>query len=1040
MPEERKLVTILFADIVGSTPLAQEHDAEVIKASLDRAFAAIEPILVGHGASVEKFIGDAVMAVFGVPAAHDDDADRAVRAAFAIREAVRSLVSPLPLRLRVGVNTGEVVTGVGASGQRLVTGSATNLAQRLQAAAEPGEILVGESTERMTRGGVEYEGARLIEAKGIGQARAFAVRALRGELPEQHRGLEGWHAPLIGRDDELRILLETHRRLASEERAHLATVFGPAGAGKSRLASEFVDLVGESSVRRGRCLPYGEGITFFAAQQIVREDARVGLEMTRDEAIARIRAAAREALAGAPEDADAVADRLLVLGGYGSAEELLVGVPAEEVPDELRWGFRRYLEGRARAQPLVLLFEDIHWAEPGLLDLIDHVAEWARARLFVLCLARPDLLEKRPSWGAGKTNATAIALDPLTPDEMRRLIAKLLGIDAISEELRAEVIARAEGNPLYVEEFLRTLMETGRIDRRDGRWVAAASPAPLELPPTLQGLIAARLDRAPAEVKLLLQRASIAGRTFSVENAKVLLGGEQVPTEHLREAMRRDLIAEANEARVGGGRVYRFKHALVREVAYGAVPKAERARLHDVYGRWLEAQLGDRLDSAIDSVAYHSEQAWAFATEVRSEGAPLLARRAFDHLMRAATLARLRGDLATAAALYERAAAASKVSETTPLERANALGYAVNTRFAVHSDETSVLVIEQAIAVAERADARAVLSVLLMDRGFLADGLHDPDAPRWLDRAVEAARESGDDELLAEALTSRAEPALFSGDFSRAEPLYRDAIAFVRRRGIRVEMPFSSLALALQQRGAFTEGAALIEEARPIVESSGSKLMRLRWLFAQYWGLRGSRRYAEALVLSGERVALAREIGAPSIVGTSLMQHAWLLVALGRTAEARRFVEEASPLMTGTFGRSWAQWLIARVDLAEGELARAETEADRAIAIATDAPFDVNNRALSRSTRAAIHAARGQDREAEERWRQAIAVLATMGWQLFRALSEEELATFLIERGRPHEAVPLLQALLPLYADPLAERPRKDIEALLARASAAHVG
>ena len=456
---------------------------------------------------------------------------------------------------------------------------------------------------------MKYGEVRTIDAKGIGRVDCWSAESLVTDVPDQHRGLEGMRAPLIGRDRELRILHENYGRLVGESRAYLVTVFGPAGSGKSRLVEEFAASLGDARVLRGRCLPYGEAITFYPVQLVLRADAGIVPDDPAEPAQAKLDAAVGEAF-GDNQDAETVRLRVSVLAGLVRAEDVLKDVAPEDVAEELRWGLRRYLERRAGTSPLTVVFEDIHWAEPALLDLIEHLAEWSRAPLFIVCLARPDLRDVRPAWGGGATNAAAVDLSPLGPEDTRRLIAELLAIDDLPEALRSEVVTRAEGNPLYVEEFLRMLMETGRVERRGDRWVGAGDLATLAVPPTLHGLISARLDRVSPDVKLLLQRGSLAGRLFSTTALSALGTGEAPKSELLREAVRRDLLVEADERTAGGGRVFRFKHVLIRDVAYGTLPKAERSRLHDRYGRWLEESLGDRSSEVEDIVAFHAEQSY----------------------------------------------------------------------------------------------------------------------------------------------------------------------------------------------------------------------------------------------------------------------------------------------------------------------------------------------------------------------------------------------------------------------------------------------
>jgi class 3 adenylate cyclase len=750
MTEERKLVTVLFADIVGSTAMTGEHDAELVRGTLDRAFDRVSPVVAAHGGTVEKFIGDAVMAVFGVPAAHDDDAQRAVRAAFQIREIVRGATGRIPLDVRIGVNTGEAVARTDASDQRLVTGVAVNLAQRLQAAAEPGEIVVGEVTEQLTRSSIRYGAPRRVQAKGIGEIAAYTAELLLDALPEQHRGIEGLRAPLIGRDEEMTLLLDSLGRARTETRPHLVTVFGAAGAGKSRLTEEFMARVADATVRHGRCLPYGEAIALWAIRQILRADA--GIDPNDDLATARsrLRDAARRAFADAPEDAEQVGVRLEVLAGVALAKDTLPAVDPAEIPDELAWGLRRYLERRAVERPLVLVFEDIHWASAELLDLIENVAEWTKGAVFLLCLARPEFLDSRTGWGSGKVNATSIVLEPLTPEETRELVSRLLDVDALSEEVRRAVIERAEGNPFYAEELIRLLIDDGQIAHREGRWVAAGTAA-LRIPPTIQGLIAARLDAAPPEVKRVLQLGAVVGRSFPTTAIAVLNEGRAPAAADLRDALRRDLLVDVDERGVGGGRVYRFKHVLIRDVAYASVPKAERAVLHDRYGRWYEEALGDRRVDFVELIAHHAEQAFLLATEVALDGTRELAQRAFRMLHGAASAAWERGDRRPARDLWHRAAAAGEAGSVEATDRTEVAGHLALADVLLDGGEQAVARLREVLPAVRAIGPSVLLARLVQD---LAWSDH---SDALMEEAVGIAERVGDDELLVEMHADRAQ-------------------------------------------------------------------------------------------------------------------------------------------------------------------------------------------------------------------------------------------------------------------------------------------
>jgi class 3 adenylate cyclase/tetratricopeptide (TPR) repeat protein len=1040
MPEERKLVTVLFADIVGSTEMGLSHDPEVVRASLGEAFEAASEILRGHGGTVEKFIGDAVMAVFGVPAAHDDDPDRAVRAAFALRDRITGTAAPdgPALRVRIGINTGEAVAGSGDASQFLVTGPAVNAAARLQQAAAPGEIVVGDLTKRITAAGVVYGGAREVEAKGIGRLAAWPAERVVGDVPEQRRGLPGLHAPLIGRDHELRTLVQAFAGVAKDGRPHLLTVYGPAGAGKSRLTAEFFVAIGGGHVRTGRCLPYGEGITYYAVQLIVRADAGIALTDPREVAIAKLRQAAREAFGGDREDADSVAARVAVLAGIERAEEALPEVRPDQLREELIFGLRRYLERRAAASPLVLVFEDIHWAEPGLLDLIEDLAEWARAPLLLLCLARPDFREVRPGWGGTAANATTISLAPLTSDDTRRLIAALLDIDDLPEQVRSEVVTRAEGNPLYVEEFLRMLMESGRIAQRDGRWVADAALGAITVPPTLQGLIAARLDRVSPEVKALLQRASLAGRLFSTDALQALGEGAATDPALLRDAIRRDLLVEADERALGAGRVFRFKHVLIRDVAYATVPKAERSRLHDRYGRWLEENLGDRRHEIADIVAHHAEQAYLLAHELRPSSAGPLGRRALDLLLEAAESAYARVDTHAALNLYQRARAVAASVAATPTEQAEIAGRILLIGDTLAASRPAEAEVDAALALARDAAPNRVLPDLLALRARILVDKAGPDAVEpILAEALEAARGTGDRDEIAQAMWALAFNRYYAGEIDAMRRLLEEAREHVQRTGsTRAGLVLFWIGRVAVYQGDLTAAARYTEEAIAALP------YRSKW----YRGIEHWSRATLANQLGDPEtaadqartaLALFREVGQPNFIAIALWALGEALLALGEHGEARDALAESFDLFSRRGQRGQipeAEARLARALVQLGDLAAARRHADDAAA--TAAPSDLESRFISAVAQAEVSEAEGDPSAAEEQLHAALAFLEPSGMGSALAEVREEYARFLLRQGRSDEAREQLLAVRAFWRDPVAERHRSRVDALLAEAGA----
>ncbi|HKY52179.1 MAG TPA: adenylate/guanylate cyclase domain-containing protein, partial [Candidatus Limnocylindria bacterium] len=943
MPEERRLVTILFADIVGSSAAGAAHDPEVVRRTLGRAFSEMRTVLEAHGGSVEKFIGDAVMAVFGVPLAHDDDPERAVRAAVALRERVAELgtTSRFPITLRIGVNTGHVVAGAGA--ETLVTGPAVNEAARLQQAAGEGEILVGALTRRLTGGGVAYDARRSVAAKGIGELEAHPVASLATALPEQHRGITGLQAPLVGRDEELRLLVGAYRKTASESRASLMTVFGSPGVGKSRLVRELIENIDASRVRRGRCLPYGEGITFWPLVEILREDLGIGATDTHDEATAKVRAGALSGFADSTDDADAVARRLTALLGLARTEDVLPDVPSSDIQRELRWGVRRYLERRADAAALVLVFDDIHWAEPLLLDVIEHLAEWARAPIFILCLARPELRDTRPGWGGGLMNAAAIVLEPLTAEESSRLVRELLNVDALPDALRAQVIARAEGNPLYIEEFLRMLIDGGHIERQAGRWVARASLSELVVPPTLQGLIAARLDQVPAAVKQALQRAAVVGKIFwpqAIASQGELPGRLE---DLLLDAARREIVDETDERGLGGGRAYSFKHILIRDVAYEAIPKEERAHLHDAFGRWLESAAGGRFDEYADIVAHHAERAFSFADELGDPETPGLARRAFERLVASGRRAWRRKDFRATGTFYERAAAAAERGGATGAERAEAAIYAAMGRAGTEGDPSALAALRAAIEVGRVTGASRALVEALGWMSYFVMPRSVDEAATVLAEQLAAAQAIGDPEAIAEAMTVRTWLPWWKGDLVRHRALLDEAVSYAREHGVT-----GALAEALGMlmgnaavQGDVTRALAIRDEFARVALESGSLWARRLLKVTEFQAALGSDQLEDAIRAAEEHLEITRELGVRELVGRGYQHLSDARFESGDAAGARDSLIEGlrwydPETMRGSLPE--AQWRLSRAYLALGDVAaaRSQAEAGRASVSETD--------------------------------------------------------------------------------------------------------
>jgi class 3 adenylate cyclase/tetratricopeptide (TPR) repeat protein len=643
--ETRKTVTILFSDVTGSTAMGEKLDPESLRNVMTRYFDEMRAVIESHSGTVEKFIGDAIMAVFGVPVLHEDDALRAVRAAAEMSEALARLNVELErdrgvtIQTRTGVNTGEVVAGSG--NQKIATGDAVNTAARLEQHAAPGEILLGEPTYRLVRHAVVAEPAPPIEAKGKSEP-LIPHRLIRVSDVALDAGRR-LDSPLVGRENEMALAEQAFERAVRERSCSLFTVFGSAGVGKSRLTQEVLHSVEtRATVSRGRCLPYGRGITFWPVIEIVHAMAGLNDGDSADKA----RSAVRKLLAD-EIDADLITERVVQVMGLGEEE-----VRAEET----FWAVRKLFESLARREPLVVVFDDIHWAEPTLLDLIEHVADLSRdVSILLMCIARPELLERRPSWGGGKMNASSILLEPLRAEESAQLMANLLGGMALPPAVESRISEAAEGNPLFVEEMVSMLIDDGLLRRQNGSWDVSSRLASVAVPPTIHALLAARLDRLDGDERAVIQAASVVGKEFSIDDVAALLSEQMAPrtTAIVMALVRKELVRPDHTRRDA----FRFRHILIRDAAYSAISKQQRAELHERFANWLEGTFPERLLEYEEIMGYHLEQAYGLRASLGplDDAARALGVRAGTHLSEAGRRARIRGDAPGSRDLLERA-------------------------------------------------------------------------------------------------------------------------------------------------------------------------------------------------------------------------------------------------------------------------------------------------------------------------------------------------------------------------------------------------
>ena len=623
---ERKLVSVLFADLVGFTSMSESRDAEAVREQLTEYFGVAQEIVTRYGGAVEKFIGDAVMAVWGTPVAHEDDAERAVRAALELVDAVSHLGHEgEKLSARAGVLTGEAAVTLGASNQGMVAGDLVNTASRLQSVAPPGTVIVGEATRQSAESSIVFEPVGEQELKGkvspVPAYRAVRVVAQRGGVGRADQ-LE---APFMGRDTEMRLVKDLFHAAPREKRPRLLSIIGHAGIGKSRLAWEFLKYIDGITLNvlwhQGRSPAYGEGISFWALAEMVR--SRVGLLELDDPATTRAKLA--KALdTYVPDEAERrwMSPRLEQLLGMADAEA--------GGRDDLFPAWRTFFERVAGDNPAVLVFEDVHWADPGQLDFIDHMLEWSRGHaIYIITLARPELLERRPNWGAGQRSFTSLDLEPLSDEVIREILASL--VPGLPEPTMEQIVSRAEGIPLYAVETVRMLLQDGRLEQDDGVYRPVGDLSTLAVPATLHALIASRLDALDATDRSLLQYASVLGQTFTLKGLKAVTGQGDDLEARLHALVRRELLTLDSDPKSPERGQYGFVQALVRDVAYGTLTKRDRKVVHLAAGEHFESLQDDEI---IDATASHYLDAYRSAPEdpdaegIRAHAAELLQRAA----------------------------------------------------------------------------------------------------------------------------------------------------------------------------------------------------------------------------------------------------------------------------------------------------------------------------------------------------------------------------------------------------------------------------
>ena len=991
--------------------MGEALDSEAVREVLSRYFDEMRGVLEHHGGTVEKYIGDAIMAVFGLPTVHEDDALRAVRAAFEMQRRLAVLNDELErvwgvrLTNRTGVNTGEVVAGDATTAQRLVTGDVVNVAARLEQAAPALEVLIGEPTYRLVRGAVDVEEVEPLELKGKSE-RVAAYRLI--GVKDRDGVARNLDNVLVGRDRELELLRGELDSAIAQDTCRLVTVVAEAGVGKSRLLEELERTTGDALVLRGRCLPYGRGITFWPLVEAVRAAAGIREDDLPDQARARI-----AALLG--EGREEVVARVAAAVGL-SDDRFTV--------DELFWGVRRLCEILGSQRPLVLVFEDIHWAEETFLDLVEHVVATCRgAPVVVCCASRPDLYERRNAWGTS-TGGAKVALQPLTDDESRRVVDHLLGDAQLEDRVRTRIVDAAEGNPLFVEQLLSMMVDEGILVREGDRWIAAEGADELSVPPTIQALLAARLDLLTREERAVIEPAAVIGVTFPQEAVAALAPDAVRPgvDEHLSALVRKRLL-RTDPSMLMHGPVLRFDHVLIRDAAYNALLKRARATLHEKFVDWADGVNADS-DRALqyeEILGYHLEQAHAYLAEL----GPLdthgreLGTRASERLGAAGRRAFARNDMGAAANLLRRAAQLLPEGDAARLDLLPDLGEAL---LEVGEFAWAQLFLEEAAAAAAaNGDERLAAEVAIVQMS-LQRFTEKLDA--WTDsvleeaqRVIETFERAGDDAALARAWRLVMNAYGVAERFGDAATAAERAGEHARRAGDGRQE--SNAAFAYAQAALY--GPTPVPEAiarceAVLARASGDRRLEgvVMCLLAPLRAMQGEFEVARDLYVRG-RSAL-EEIGARTIAANMSLKAYTVELLAGDLAAAERELRETYEVlerMDERYLRPTVAGFLAGVLWMQDR----HDEAERFAAIAEEvaASDDVGTQALWRSARAKILVRDGRFDEAVEVAGAAVELLQRTDGLGVQADALIALADVLRHAGRVEEADRAAGEALALY-------------------------
>jgi class 3 adenylate cyclase/tetratricopeptide (TPR) repeat protein len=1001
--EARKIITILFTDVTGSTAIGEQLDPESVRRVMSRYFTEMKGVLDRHGATIEKYVGDAVMAVFGTPVAHEDDALRAVRAAIEMHDALDRLNAELrnawgvTIQTHTGLNTGEVLAASAVDGQSLVVGDAVNIAARLEQGAQPGEVLIGDATFRLVRDAVVAEPVGTVSLKG----KTHPVRAWK--VVEVLASVSGWNrrldSPLVSRDTELGRLHGALARIVQTSTCQAMTVMGGAGIGKSRLVSEFlVDAAGSAQVGQGRCLPYGEGVTFRPVVEILRQLAGISMSDTPQTAVAKLGLLLRPA-----PDAAMVTERIRGL-------LLLDALPTSI--QETFWALRRLLQQVATTRPVVLVFDDIQWAEATLLDLLEYLTDWLRdARVLIVCLARPELFDVHPGWLEGRPNATLLKLEPLAAQGVDRLIRNLLDGAELAREAEARIAELAEGNPLFVEETLRMLVDDDLLRLVQGRWTVAGDLSRVAIPPTIHAIIAERLDRLQPEERAVIERASVAGRQFWWKAVSELTPQDLRGSvgRSLQSLSRKELIRPGH-SHLAGEDAFEFQHILIRDTAYTEIPKETRADLHARLADWIARKTGNGAGEHDEMVGYHLEQSYRARLELgpvtprtRQQG-----RRAATLLTSVGRQAFAQGDMPAAVKLLTRAEALLSSDDVQRLDVLPTLAFAL-MEVGQFERLLTVAAETQNLATASGDPGRlAHASILaLYLRLFTNPESWAEEAEREARNAMATFQRLADDSGLARGWSLLGLVNLTKGQFAGAQQAWEKAAEHAAAAADhRNELEALCWALMCMYPGPAPVEQGL-QRSLEVLERAGTDhkaTATAMFMRAVFEAARGE--IATARRLLDQARSLLQEIALTVWIAGPLAQMAGLVeLQAGNPEAAEQELRQSHETLIEVGEMAWTPTvaaLLAEAVYVQGRYDEAQALAERSREMAGSE--DVLSQVLWRRVTAAVLARRGQRQDAETLIREALDLSVTTDSLPLQGQARLGLAEVLELCGRRGEA------------------------------------